>query len=76
MRIHRDDQAKIFFQMLYRLYGKDQIAKAVSVMDKFETLAHKAARSGLYSLLIDEIIGELGFDIDFWHPTCRLTVIN
>jgi len=62
--------------MLYRLHGKARVAEFISQPTKGETMAHKAARSGLYNLVIDEMIGELGFDIDFWEPNVRLTVVN
>ena len=62
--------------MLYRLYGKEQVARAVSLVNNGETLAHKAARGGLYNLLVDQMIGQLGFDLDFYQPDCKLTVIN
>ena len=39
-------------------------------------MVHKAARSGLYGLVRDEMIGKLGFDIDYWKPGARLTVVN
>ena len=54
--------------MLYRLHGKARVAEFIGQPTKGETMAHKAARSGLYNLVIDEMIGELGFDIDFWEP--------
>lgn len=62
--------------MLYRLYGKERIAEFIKQPSKGETMVHKAARSGLYSLVIDEMIGQLGFNIDFWEPNVRLTVVN
>ena len=62
--------------MLYRLHGKARVAEFIGQPTKGETMAHKAARSGLYNLVIDEMIGELGFDIDFWEPNVRLTVVN
>ena len=52
--------------MLYRLYGKEKVAELISETSKGETMVHKAARSGLYTLVADEMIGELGFNIDFW----------
>lgn len=62
--------------MLYRLYGKEKIADLISEPSKGETMVHKAARSGLYTLVADEMIGELGFNIDFWEQNSRLTVVN
>ena len=62
--------------MLYRLYGKDQVAEFIRTPNRGETLVHRAARSGLYSLLIDEMVGELGFNLDFWEFGSRLTVVN
>ena len=76
LRRHRDGQAKIFFEMLYRIYGKERVAEFITQPCKGETMVHKAARSGLYSLVTDVMIAELGFDIDFWEPNVRLTVIN
>lgn len=48
----------------------------MSEPNKGETLAHKAAKNGMFSLLLDEMVDELGFDVDFWQPNCRLTLIN
>jgi len=62
--------------MLYRLYGKDKVAEFIRTPNCGETLVHRAARSGLYSLVIDEMIGELGFNLDFWESGSRLTVVN
>ena len=75
-RIQRDNQAKIFFHMLYRLFGQEKVAELISEPSKGETMVHKAARAGLYTLVADEMIGELGFNIDFWEPRARLTVVN
>ena len=57
LRAHLDQQACLYFMMLYRLYGKEQVAQAVSLVTNGETLAHKAARGGLYNLLVDQMIG-------------------
>mmetsp|Transcript_5783 Transcript_5783/g.7803 ORF Transcript_5783/g.7803 Transcript_5783/m.7803 type:complete len:109 (+) Transcript_5783:562-888(+) len=63
--------------MLQRIYSRDQVASFVYQRTKQnETLAHRAARNGLFSLLLDEMVEKLGFDVDFWEPSCRLTVIN
>ena len=75
-RIDRDNQAQIYFHMLYRLLGKDKVADMIRETSKGETMVHKAARSGLYSLVANEMVGELGFDIDFWESNARLTVVN
>lgn len=75
-RNERDNQARIFFHMLYRLFGQEKVADLISETSKGETMVHKAARAGLYTLVADEMIGELGFNIDFWEPSARLTVVN
>ena len=62
--------------MLYRLYTKEWIFKCVSSVSRGETLVHKAIRNGLYSLVIEELIKELGFNVDFYEPGARLTLIH
>ena len=62
--------------MLYRLYGKAEVARLVTDNSKGDTLAHKAAKNGMLSLVLDEMIDQLGFDVDYWQPSCRLTLIN
>ena len=62
--------------MLYRLYTKEWISKCVSTVHSGETLVHKAVRNGLYTLVIEELIGELGFNVDFYEPGARLTLIH
>lgn len=73
---NKDKQTQIFFQMLYRLYTKEWIAKCVSTVSCGETLVHRAVRNGLYSLVIEDLIHELGFDVDFYEPGARLTLIH
>ncbi len=36
-----------------------------------ETLVHKAAQVGLYTLVGEVMVDELGFDIDYWQPGAR-----
>ena len=62
--------------MLYRLYEKEWIIKCVSTVQGGETLVHRAVRNGLYTLVLEEMIGELGFDVDFYEPGARLTLIH
>ena len=73
---NKDKQTQIFFRMLYRLYTKEWIFKCVSTVSGGETLVHRAVRNGLYSLVLEEMIGELGFDVDFYEPGARLTLIH
>ena len=70
-------EARLFLEMLLRIYGREQAAKLACERGRDgDTVAHKAARCGFFSLLLDDLIGKLGFDVDFWRPNCRLTVIN
>ena len=71
-----DQQAVIYFRMLKRLFGKQQILSFVSEVSMGGTLVHKAAQTGLYSLIDEVIVDELGFDLDFWLPASRQTIVN
>ena len=54
----RESHAKLVLTMVIRIYGKDQTLKLVCEMGRDgDTLAHKAARCGFFSLLLDNLIG-------------------
>ena len=47
-----------------------------SYYDDDSTVVHKAVRGGLFRLVIDVFIDQYGFDVDFYKPQSKLTLLH
>jgi len=78
LKNHVEEQGFILLDMFKRIYGKKDFLRMVKQINyrQATTIVHEALQAGLYRLVIDGFICDLGFDVDFQAPGAMVTLLH
>ena len=72
----------LWFEVLARNFSHEWLQETVSLVipnamprEGF-TIVHLAAKGGLFRLLHEVFLDKYDFDVDFYRPQCRLTLLH